>query len=87
MMTVKAISKTIKKPVLKTLDSAIKNSLGKFHQNKNTMKKIAYGIEEKYFGTRHNFASKSVKYLGEERIKNFKYIRPYVVRTERKKNI
>ena len=68
--------------------------MGMFLRDKNTIKSLACGLQEKYLRTRHNFGSKSVKYLGEEAIKKFKYIAPYtvrgikqLVRTEGKQNV
>ena len=72
----------------------MKNSMGIFLRNKNTIKNIAYGVQKKQLKVRHNFASTSVKYLGEEAIKKFKHTAPQSVRggkqlfrTEGKKNI
>ena len=87
-MTIKAIGKTIKspmlnkisnaikKPIIKTFGSTIKKSVGMVHQNKNIIKNVACGLKEKYSRTRHNFGSKSIKYLREEGIKKFKSISP-----------
>ena len=79
MMAVKAIGNTIKKPIIQTFSNTIKNSVGIFRQNKNTIKNLAYGLQEKYMRTRHNFGSKPVKYLGQEGIKKFKHITSYAV--------
>ena len=91
-MTIKAISKTIKNPLLKqidstiknpvfkTLDNTMKNSVGIFRRNKNTVKDLACGLQEKYLKIRHNFGSKPIKYLGEEAIKKFIYIAPLAAR-------
>ena len=87
-MTVKAIGKTIKtpllrqlcnntkKPFIKTFGNTIKNSVGMFHRNKNTIKNLACGVQENYLKTIHNFGSKSIKYLREKRIQKFKSILP-----------
>ena len=69
------IGSTIKKPVTKTFGN-IKNSMGMFRRNKNTIKNFACGIQEKCMRTTHNFGSKHVKYLGTEAIKKFKYMAP-----------
>ena len=68
--------------------------MGMFRRNKNTIKNLACGLQEKYLRTRHNFGSKSVKYLGEQAIQKFKYMKPYaigggkqLVRTKGKQNI
>ena len=50
-----------------------------FRQNKSTIKNIGCGFQEKYLIIRHNFGSKSVKYLGEEAIKKFKYMTHYAI--------
>ena len=79
ILTFKAISKTIKSPSIKTLSNTIKKSVNMFCQKKNTIKNFACGIQkqgEKLLRTRHNLGSRSVKYLREEGIKNFKYIAP-----------
>ncbi len=66
----------IKKPIIKTVGNTMKNSVSMFRQNKNTIKNLAYGFQEKYLKTSHNFGNKSVKYLGGEAIKKFKYMEP-----------
>ena len=65
-----------------------------FRRKQNTIKNLACGLGQKYLRTKHNVGSRSVKYLGEEGIKHFKYIAPYAARrgrqlfrTEGKKNI
>ena len=78
-MSVKAIGKTIKGPLFKQISSTIKNSINMFRRNKNTIKRFSYGLEEKYYRTRHAFKNKSVKHLGGEWIKKFKYTVPYKV--------
>ena len=90
----KQIGNTIKKPIIKTFDNTIKNSAGIFCRNKNTIKNLACGLQEKYLTARHNFGSKSVKYLTEERIKSLRYMKSETVRggkqlfrTKDKKNI
>ena len=75
------ISNAIKKPFIKKLGNTIKNSVSVVHRNKNTIKNVACSLQEKYLRSRHNFGSKSVKYLGEEVMKKFKPI------TTGKKNI
>ena len=85
-MAFKAISNTIKKPVMKTIGNTIKKSVKIFNRKKNTVKNIAYGIGEKQLITKHNIGSRSVKYLGGEGIKKFKYIAPQTAR-EGKQNI
>ena len=68
----------------------IKKSVGMLQRNKNTIKNCAFGLQEKYKITRHNignssikyfgkgknFSSRTVKYLEEEGIKKFRYIKP-----------
>ena len=80
IMTVKAIGDTIKSPIVKTFGNTIKSSVSMFRQNKNTIKNIACGLQEKYLKTSTNFGSKSVKYLKEEGIKKIKHMVPYVNR-------
>lgn len=79
------ISNIIKKPVLKTFSSVIKNSLGIIHRNKNTIKNLDCGLRGKYKKTMDNFGNKSIKYLTEG-MKKFKYIAPQAVRPPAKKN-
>ena len=90
-MTVKAIGKTIKSPLLKQIGNTIikpvtktfgniKNSMGIFRRNKNTIKNFACGIQEKCMRATHNFGSKTVKYLGTETIKNLKYTAPLITK-------
>ena len=64
----------------KTFGSTMKSSMTMIHRNKNTIKNIAYGAQKKYLQTKHSFASKSVKYLGVEAIKKFKYTAPQAAR-------
>ena len=94
IMVVKAIGKTIKSPIVKTFDNTIKNSIGMFRRNKNTIKSLACDLQERYLRTRNNFGKKPVNYLGEERIRYFKYTVPYIgegdkqlVRAKGKKSI
>ena len=88
------IGNTIKKPIVKTFDITIKNSVGIIRRNKNAIKNLARGFQEQYLKARHNLGSKSIKYLGEEGIKKFKYMAPQasrrgqqLARTEDTKNI
>ena len=91
------ISNSIKKPIIKTFSNTIKNSVKMLHQNRNTIKNLAFGLGKqggKYMRNFHNFGSKSVKYLGKKGIKMFKYTAPqtarggkHLFRTESKKNI
>ena len=67
VVAIKTFCKTLKKPLIKTISSPIKESLNKIQRSKNTIKNLAYGLEEKYLG------SEPVKYLVEEGIKAFKY--------------
>ena len=90
----KQIGNTIKKPITSTFSNTIKKSVSMFRQNKNTIKNLAFGLQEKYlkarhnfgsksiryFGERHNFRSKTVKYLREQGIKKFKYMQPQTIR-------
>ncbi len=106
LTTLKAVGKTIKSPILnqignamkktniKTFGNTIKNSIKMFRRNKNAIKNLACGLQDKYLTNVHNFASKSVKQLAQERITKFKYTTPqavrsgkYLFRTESKKNI
>ena len=48
--------------------------MGIFRRKKNTVKNLAFSMQEKCLRTRHNFESKPVKYLGEKIIENFKYM-------------
>ena len=57
-----------------------------FRQNKNTIKNIAFSLQEKYLRTRHNFGSISIKYLREKWIKKFTYTK-YQKITGGKRNI
>ena len=79
IMTAKTIGNTIKSPVVKTIGSTIKSSVKMFRQNKSTIKNLGCGLQEKYLRIRNNFGSKSVKYLGEEGIKKFKYMAHYAI--------
>ena len=72
----KTIGNTIKKPILKTIGNTVKNSMRILRRNKNTIKNISYGLEEKYLRVRHNFGNRSIKYLGGKGIKNFKSVLP-----------
>ena len=81
------IGNMIKKPIIKTFGNNIKNSLGMLNQNKNSIKNLACGLQKKYVRTMHNFGIKSVKYLGEQNIKKFKFVAPYITRSPSKKNI
>ena len=90
----KQVGNNIKKPIVTTFGNTIKNSVDMFRRNKNTIKNIAFGFQEKQMTTKHYFGSKTVKYLGEAGIKNFKYKAPHIVkgsmqlvRREGKKNI
>ena len=75
----KQVGATLKIPIIKTFGNTIKNSLSMFSRNKNSIKNLACGLQEKYLKTRHNFGSKTVKYLGEEGIKKFKHMAPQSV--------
>ena len=90
----KKIGNTIKKPVFKTFGNTIKNPMGMFRRNKNTIKNLAYGLQEKYLKSKHYPGNKSVKYLKKEAINFFKFTAPYTARgskqlfkTEGKRNI
>ena len=90
----KAIGKAIKKPIVKTIGNTIKNSVASFRRNKNIVKNISCGLEEKYIKTSHIFGNGSVKILKEEGVKKFKYMTSYASRggkhlfkTENKKNV
>ena len=90
----KQIGNTIKKPIIKSFGNTIKNSVDVFHRNKNTIRNLACGLQEKYLKIRHKFGNKPVKYLGEEGIRKLKYITSYavggskqLVRTNDKKSI
>ena len=96
-VTLKAISKTVKSPLFKQIGNTIKNSVSIFQKKKNTIKNLAFGLQEKFIRTKHNlgnstiknlnegdnFVSKTVKYLQKEAIQKFKYMKPSTV----KKNI
>ena len=71
------IGNSIKKPIVKTFGSTIKNSVSMFRRNTNTIKSFSCGLQKKYLKTSNNFGNKSVKYLREEGIKKFKYITHY----------
>ena len=88
------IGNTIKMPMFKTFGNTMKNSVGMLRPNKNTIKKLACNVQEKYLSPRNNFGVRAVKYLGEEGIKKFKYIAPQaakggeqIARVEGKKSI
>ena len=102
----KAIGKTIKTPLLKTIgntkkmpvfkkfSNTMKNSLSMLRINKNIVKNVACGVQEKYLTSRHNLGIRAVKYLGEKGITNFKYLTPQAAKggkqlamTEARKNI
>ena len=94
MIAGKAIGNTIKKPIIKTFANTIKKSLGMFRRNKNSIKNLSFGLEEKYLRIRHSFGKRPVKYLREGGIKKSKYTAPQTVRggkellrTEGKKDI
>ena len=72
----KQIGNTIKKPIVTTFDSTIKNSVIMFHRNKNIIKNIGSRLQKKFSMKRHYFGSKTVKLLGEKGIQNFKNIAP-----------
>ena len=90
-MTVKAIGKTIKSPlvirigntiknpIIKTFSNTIKKSVGIFHHNKNTIKNLACGLQEKYLKSRHSLGRHSVKYLGEKGVKKFEYVSNWTI--------
>ena len=80
MTTLKVIGQTMKKPVMKTFGNTIKNSVNMLSRNKNPMKKLAFGLQEKYLTSKHNVGMKAIKYLGEGGIKKFKYVAPQAVR-------
>ena len=42
----------------------MKNSVSVFRRNKNAIKNIAFGLQEKFSNNGHYFGSKTVKYLG-----------------------
>ena len=67
------ISCIIKKPMIQTLGNTIKNSVKVFSQNKNSMKTLACGFQEKHMRIVHNFGNEPIKYLGEKFIKKVKY--------------
>ncbi len=73
---IKTIGNTIKTPIIKTFGNTIKNSVSTFRRKKSAIKHLACGLQEKYLRTIHNIKSRSVKYLGEEGIKNSKHIAP-----------
>ena len=85
---------------MKAFVGTIKKSVSMFRRNKNTIKNLAFGLQKRYLGTKHNFGIRSIKYFGEkqnfgsstikylrkEGIKKFKYIKPQTV-NKGKKNI
>ena len=83
MSTLKVLGKTMKKPVMKTFGDTIKKSVGMFSRNKNTIKNIASGFQEKYLSPGQNVGIKAVKYLRGEGIKKFKYVAPQAVRGDK----
>ena len=73
---IQTIGNTINKPIIKIISNTIKNSVRMYRRNKNTIKNLAFGLQEKYLITKHNFGIKPIKYLGKESIKKFKYMTP-----------
>ena len=94
IMALKAFGKTIKEPIIKTLGNTLKESLGIFRRNKNSISNIGYGIKERYMIARNSVRNRSIKYLGEKGIKKVKYEVPQTMRggndifeTEFKRNL
>ena len=77
---IKTLGKTIKKPMITTICNPIKNSMKVLRWTKNTIRNFAYGLEGNYLRTRNNFSFKSIKYLEEQQIKKKLYGSPYVFR-------
>lgn len=74
----KTIGNTMKKPIVTRLGNTMKKSVSLFSRNKITVKSIASGLQNKSMKVVQNFGSKTVKKLGQEGIKNFKYAAPQV---------
>ncbi len=72
----KTISNTIKNPIYKTFGNTMGKSMGMFSRNKNTIKNVAFGIQEKNMKFKHNFGSNAIKHLGENCIKKSKHMTP-----------
>ena len=90
----KKLGNTIKNPIVKTFGNSMKKSMGIFSRSKNTIKNVAFGIQENYMKVKHNFGSNTMKYLGKEGIKKFKHMAPQaakgsnqLARTQGKQNI
>ena len=75
------ISHAIKKPIMQTFVKNMKDSVNMVRQNKNTIKNFAYGLQEKYLKFSHNFASKSVKRLGGSAVQKFKSMTPSAIKS------
>ena len=73
---IKTIGSTTKIPIFQTFGNTMKNSFNMFRRNKNAVKTLACGIQEKCLTSKHNVAIRAVKYLGASSIKKFKYIAP-----------
>ena len=90
----KGIGKAINNPLFKMVSKNIKKTVGAIRQNKNIMKNLVYGLEGKQLKAGNNLGRSSVKYLGQEGIKNSRYMAPLaargaknLVRAESKKSI
>ena len=75
----KTIGKTIKRPIINTFGNKIRNSLNTFRRNKNTIKNVANGIQEKYLRIRHDVGSRHINFLKGAVITKVKYIVPQTV--------
>ena len=78
--TLKAIGKTIKSPLVRTIGNTIKKSVGMFNWKKNTIKNLACSLGGNYSKIKHNFGKKPVKYLGEQGIQILKSMAPQATR-------
>ena len=79
----KTIGNTIKKPIIKTFGNSMKNSVNNLRRSKKTIKTFACGLQEKYLRIGGNVGSMSVKYLGGESTKKFKYMVPQAIRANK----
>lgn len=67
---VKAVGKSFKSPLIKTIGTPIKDTMNMFRQNTNAMKNIASNIGEKFPQFGHNYGN-NIRYVVEEGMRKF----------------